>query len=879
MQAREINPADITPDWKGQINVDLEGAFRWPKTNLLEGTVKANLLNSVLREKALTGKIDAQWRRGALDLARFDLHGNGFDLSASGLLQDRLAYRVQVNDLSGLIPGSKGRLTANGWAKWHDEHLSGALQARGGAISAFGVSMGEVSVETLLNSNGRELLQGKMNARNLAYGPLKIESAEAKVDGTISSHILQVMFVWPGSGVRASFQGGFAGGLWQGAITDITGSDARLGAYRLSDPAALKVSANHLTIGSFVLSGGSRERLEATVDLTLRPIRGSVRGRWQELNIARVNDVLVSPQVSGKTSGSFEAEWPDDTLLKMTGTATIADVAVSGRTNIRLPKGEVRFDWKKEGLTASWEATVGGAGRIEGRFRSDQQPRMAMPETGQYLMSWNSLDVGMVKAWLPAGIDAEGSMAGQIKGRLLPGSRLEMTGQTKLSQGVFAWKGSQGMVSAKAEEASIDIDWQNSALKGSLMVVLLNQGNLKGSFELPVPAELPARINPQGPLKLSAKGEIIEKGILTAIFPGLIGESQGQLAFDFTAGGAWQAPDFEGKIRLTKANAYLNPAGIRIHDIGAEAEFKGDRVIISSFRAGSGSGNVQGSATVFLREGRVARYEGKLRGEKFQAVYLPEIQVSANPDLSFEGDMKKFALRGTIVIPEALIRYEGKEGIISPSGDVVIVDTPEKQKKPSQMAVDMLVNVVLGDKVQIEAQGVNARLEGKVLLAAQSFDRITADGQIQAVKGQYKRRGITLDITRGRVVFAGKAVDLAALDVLAVRKIRDPSRFNDIQAGVTVTGTLRSPLVKLYSEPAMTDADILSYMVLGKPMGTGMEGNQTSLVLQAAGTLLAKDQSASLQSQVMKFVGIDTIDVQASGQPTSGQPSRQSAGG
>ncbi len=872
LQAREMDPAAITPEWKGRINADIGGALRWPKGGLLEGTVKAELLSSVLRGKALTGKIDAQWRKGVLDLTRADLHGNGFDLSASGVINERLTYQAQVQDLSGLVPGSRGRFTAGGWTKWHDGLLAGVLKGRGSKILVFGMGIGEMAFEASLGDNGSDILQGRMKAKDVAYGPFKFETAEAKADGTVSSHTVELALGWPGSGVRASFQGGFANGVWQGAVTGIDGTDARFGAYKLSGPAPLKISEERLMVGAVVLTGGSSEKLEFTADLLMHPRGGSIRTRWRDLNMARVNGMLASPQVSGRTSGSFEATWQSDTSVNMAGSATVTDAAVNGPSGILLPKGEMKFEWTKRGLTASLGAAVGSAGKFEGRFGSDEPARLSMPETGRYSVNWSGLDVGIMKAGLPAGIDMGGFLNGQAKGQLLSGSRLEMEGQAKLSQGTFTWKGNGGTVSTKAEEASLDIDWQKDSLKGGLTLVLLNRGSLKAQFQLPLPANFPARINPAGPLRLSAKGEVSEKGILTAIFPGLIGESEGQLAFELTAAGTWQAPDLQGKARIAKASAYLNPAGIRIRDITGEADFRGDRVNVGSFRAVSGSGSVQGSAAVLLGGGRIVRYEGRLTGEKFQALHLPEVQASVNPDLSFEGDLTKFALRGSINVPDALIRYEGKEGGISPSSDVVIVDAPERQKKPSRMGIDMRVNVILGDNVRIEAQGVSSRLEGKVLLVAQSFERITADGMIQTVKGQFKRRGITLDIVRGRVLFAGKEVDLAALDVLAVRKIRDPNRFNDIQAGVTVTGTLRSPLVKLYSEPAMTDADILAYMVLGKPLSAGTESSQASLLAQAAGTLLAKDQSTSLQSQIMKFTGIDTIEMQASGQPTGGQP-------
>ena len=86
-----------------------------------------------------------------------------------------------------------------------------------------------------------------------------------------------------------------------------------------------------------------------------------------------------------------------------------------------------------------------------------------------------------------------------------------------------------------------------------------------------------------------------------------------------------------------------------------------------------------------------------------------------------------------------------------------------------------------------------------------------------------------LDIERGNVVFAGGPVERPSLDILALRKI------GEVKAGVTVTGTPDQPVVKLYSEPLMPDTDILSYMVLGRPLGA--DSGQSDLLLTAAGVL------------------------------------------
>jgi len=74
-----------------------------------------------------------------------------------------------------------------------------------------------------------------------------------------------------------------------------------------------------------------------------------------------------------------------------------------------------------------------------------------------------------------------------------------------------------------------------------------------------------------------------------------------------------------------------------------------------------------------------------------------------------------------------------------------------------------------------------------------------------------------------------------------------------VKAGIIVTGTPLAPLVRLYSEPSMPDADILSYIVVGKPM-SGDEA-KSSLLASAAEALLSGGGSETTLSQLKRQFG------------------------
>jgi len=78
----------------------------------------------------------------------------------------------------------------------------------------------------------------------------------------------------------------------------------------------------------------------------------------------------------------------------------------------------------------------------------------------------------------------------------------------------------------------------------------------------------------------------------------------------------------------------------------------------------------------------------------------------------------------------------------------------------------------------------------------------------------------------------------------------------DVRAGVRVTGTLVSPRVQLYSDPALPQAEVLSWVVLGRatavPPAGGGEGNSMQ---RAALGLLAGRAVSSLSDDL----GVDEL--------------------
>jgi translocation and assembly module TamB len=444
----------------------------------------------------------------------------------------------------------------------------------------------------------------------------------------------------------------------------------------------------------------------------------------------------------------------------------------------------------------------------------------------------------------------------------MTGLRLNVRGGVKISQGSLIWKGKNGVISARLKTADLNLFWLEEELTGEVSLILEKYGHAKGTFKLPLAARFPMTFQAKDPVFFSLEAKVQEKGLVQTLFPDLVQESQGTLDLNLMASGTWKEPRMEGYLKLTGAGAYLPTAGVHIKELGAEVLFTGDQIRVTSFQARSGPGQIEGTVFLQLRDWKLSNFEGHLKGDRFQTVYLPELQVLTSPHLVLEGTEEKLAVHGEILIPELLVLDRQTKGVIRPSPDVVIVDEKETLAPGVAFPLDIQVCVTLGDKVLVKAEGIDARLTGDLILRGENSKEMVARGEIQVAQGHYNAYGQKLEITRGRLLFNGP-VDRPTLDVLALRKIG--RGFEEVQAGVTVTGPLQSPLIRLYSKPAMPETDILSYIVLGHSLSKGGDKEQTTLLMEAAGALLSAGESVLLKNQLSSGLGIDTLDVQTGG--------------
>jgi len=330
---------------------------------------------------------------------------------------------------------------------------------------------------------------------------------------------------------------------------------------------------------------------------------------------------------------------------------------------------------------------------------------------------------------------------------------------------------------------------------------------------------------------------------------------EGHKYSEYTVTGTIGDPVIVGHSDITVSSVTLPRLGIELKDLKINAWSDKDRRIKVNGEARSGDGKVtvKGEVTDYRNPDLLANIQ--IEGENFLAAKLPEISIAVSPKLTATLKKDALHLEGELGIPKAHIQILQSVATVSPSSDVVIVNGEQKTEQPARkFEFSAKVKVTLGYDVKLEGFGVSSRLRGEVLVREDQGGRTQGTGEITFAEGRYSAYNRELYIDSGRLTYASSPIDNPIVAIKAVRDIDDKTKV-----GVYVTGQAQNPKVELFSEPAMDQSDILSYMMLGYPMSQATKSDGSTLSSAAGSIGLIGGEI--LAKQIADNFGIDDVKV------------------
>ncbi|MBD9553279.1 translocation/assembly module TamB [Pantoea sp. PNT01] len=665
----------------------------------------------------------------------------------------------------------------------------------------------------------------------------------------------------------------------KGALGDSLDLDASIDAPQLDN--ALPGLGG--VVNGTIKARGTLKAPQLLADLNARGLR------WQQMQINRVTlngDVRSGEQVAGKLQLRVE-QLKQDALniglltlnaegnerqhqMKLTvqGKPVSGQLALNGSFDRQTERwkgslNDTRFDtpvgeWRLtramaiDYLNSRQTATIGP------HCWQNPNAQICVPEpieagpAGKAHVVLNRFDLAMVKPFMPEATQLSGLFSGDV--------RVNWTADGSLPTGTVALKGNGVKVVQDVQGNSLPIAFDTLNLNAALrngraqldwLIRIAKNGQLDGNVQIDDPQN-----------RRTLGGNVNIRNIsLAMINPALMqGEKiKGSLNSSLRLGGSVQQPQVFGQLGLTGVDVDGNFMPVDLTAANLNLVFNGMSSTLNGLvQTAQGNINLSGNADWSQLDNWRARIAAQ--GSRVRVTVPPMVRMDVSPDLVFEATPAAFNLDGSVDIPWARITVqEVPESATGVSSDEVMLDKQLKPIAPQTAAIPINSNLVIhvGNDVRLSAFGLKAKLNGDLKMV-QDKSGLGLNGQINIPSGRFHAYGQDLIVRKGELQFAGPP-DQPYVNLEA---IRNPDATEDgVTAGLRVTGLADEPKAEVFSDPAMSQQEALSYLLRGQ--GLGSDGDSNALTSALVGLGVA--QSGQVVGKIGETFGVSNLAVDTAG--------------
>ncbi|MDU7198211.1 autotransporter assembly complex protein TamB [Phytobacter diazotrophicus] len=628
-------------------------------------------------------------------------------------------------------------------------------------------------------------------------------------------------------------------------MADITASNLRWQALRVA-----RVLVKGDVKSTDQLAGTMNVRVERLsqpgVNISLATLAAKGSEKQHELEL-RVQGEPVAGQL--KLAGSFdrnEQRWKG-TLSDTRFTTPVGPVALNR---------EIALDYRNQEQKIS----------IGPHCWTNPNAELCVPQTidagaqGRAVVNLNRFDLAMLKPFMPDTTQASGTFSGKAdvswdaSKEGLPQGEVTLSGRNvKVTQVV-----NDAPLPVAFETLNLNAKLQNNRADLGWLIRLTNNGQFDGQVQV---------TDPQGRRNLGGNVNIrnFSLAMANAIFTR--GEkAAGTLNANLRLGGNLQSPQLFGQMQLNGVDVEGNFMPFDMQPSQLAMNFNGTTSTLQGVvRTQRGQINLSGDADWSQINNWRARVAAQ--GNKVRITVPPMVRLDVSPDLVFEATPTLFTLDGRVDVPWArIVVHDLPESAVGTSSDEVMLNADLKPEKPKSAAIPINSNLIVhvGNNVRMDAFGLKARLTGD-LKVTQDQQGLGLNGQINIPEGRYHAYGQDLIVRKGELIFSGP-VDQPLLNIEAIRN--PDATENDVTAGVRITGTADEPKAEIFSDPAMSQQEALSYLLRGQ----GLESGQSdSAAMTSALVGLGVAQSGQVVGKIGETFGVSNLALDTEGVGDSSQ--------
>ncbi|PRD15933.1 autotransporter assembly complex protein TamB [Pantoea coffeiphila] len=653
------------------------------------------------------------------------------------------------------------------------------------------------------------------------------------------------------------------------------------------------IDAQHLDNALPGLGGVAKGTIRARGDLKTPQLLADLTAsglRWQALSIGRVllkGDVSSGEQIQGKLNLRVDQVKQDAlSISQLTLDASGSEKQHQMKLNMQGEpvSGQLALNGSFDRATQRWQGTLNntrfdtpvGEWRLTRAIALDylntkqtisigphcwQNPNaeLCVPQTveagpsGRARVVLNRFDLAMIKPFMPEETQLNGSFSGDAD--------VSWTADGALPTGRISLKGNGVKVAQDVQGNTLPIAFDTLNLNAGLkngraqldwLIRIANNGQLDGNVQI---------ADPQGRRTLSGNVNITNLS-LAMLNPALMqGEKvSGVLNSNLRLGGNLQKPQVFGQLGLRNVDVEGSFMPVDLTTANLSMLFNGmSSTLEGVIQTSQGQITLNGNADWSQLNAWRARVAAK--GDRVRVTVPPMVRMDVSPDLVFEATPEMFNLDGRVDIPWARITVqEVPESAVGVSSDEVLLDKNLQPIAPKSTSIPINSNLIIhvGDDVRLSAFGLKAKMNGDLKLV-QDKRGLGLNGQINIPSGRFHAYGQDLIVRKGELQFAGPP-DQPYLNIEAIRN--PEATEDDVTAGVRVTGLADEPKAEVFSDPAMSQQEALSYLLRGQGLQTS---GSDSDALTSALVGLGVAQSGQVVGKIGETFGVSNLALDTAG--------------
>lgn len=473
-------------------------------------------------------------------------------------------------------------------------------------------------------------------------------------------------------------------------------------------------------------------------------------------------------------------------------------------------------------------------------------------ELGQLNVKLTKLSLQELKHWLPDNVITRGDIAGDFAANWQAGSLKTLRANLNSS-------GLNAVLINEEDRFKLPIETLNISAFSDAKI-----GKIEANLESSVLGKVTTKVDIDDiQNKQTLNGNIqIDKILLSDIQPFLntLEQLNGAIRGQVALAGTLKDPLLEGNLNIENINLVGEQLPVALKNSNINVVFNKSTATIKGDLNDPEGGQVKLTGNVDW-QGEQPAVNMNLVGSEFFVRAQQGVVFKVSPELKISLADNALKLAGDVVVPYGRIEIEElPEGAVQVSDDEIILDQTTQSTKKAPFDYDIDLKVTVKNDVRVASFGLESKVVGDMDIKMSQDSPIIAIGELNLIEGTYLAFGQDLIIRTGQIGFSG-AIDKPHLNIKA---IRNPNNTADgVIAGVTLTGSVEQPNLKVFSEPGMDQAQALAYLLNGQPLGEG--DSSTDAMLTQLLLSQGVSRSESLVSKVGESFGLSDVSLSSKG--------------